>query len=65
MANGAGAVGAWHTASADHSYHLNVNFFKIGDGPLDQEKSPLTGRVKGDFDSRFDIGLEFGITKKF
>lgn len=49
----------------DYFCHINLNYFDLGDGDVDQEGGPLTGDFEGSFNENWAVMLDIQIRKLF
>ena len=49
----------------DYLFHVNLNYFDLGDGDVDQKGGPLTGDFKGSFDDNWAVMLDLQFRKLF
>jgi long-chain fatty acid transport protein len=61
---GAG-VGLEKQPSKKRRLHLNLNFYDLGEAPIDTQPTPLSGRVVGEFDDHWAILVDVGLVWDF
>ena len=47
------------------SWRLNLNYYDLGDAPVDTEPTTLSGRIVGKYDKKHALGLDFSFMWSF
>ena len=58
-------MGLEQQPSTKRRLHLNLNFYSIGDTQVDSQPTPLSGRVVGEFDTRWAVLVDIGVVWDF
>jgi long-chain fatty acid transport protein len=58
-------VGVEHTFDPSKTLQVSLNYLDTGQKKIDQEQGPLTGRIVGDFEDHYAVGLDIAFVWRF